>query len=116
MDNGLNIGDFNVISTLNIKDYNYILGKLSLILEKDNLYFFVEDEKEKIEDIIKMPVYIKTDWINYNKKDLILNIINEHIKYYNSIVDFYKESDIDNDILMNLMTIRRDFILTKYIK
>jgi hypothetical protein len=110
MDNVLNIGDFNIISTLNIKDYNYLLGKLSVILEKENLYFFVEDEKEKIEDILKMPVYIKNDWIIYNKKDLTLSIINQHIKYYNSILD-----ESDNDILMNLMTIRRDFILDKII-
>ena len=92
-----------------MSDYenHWILGLTSIILEKDNLYFFIQDEKEKINDVSKMPIYIKEDWINYNKNDLSLDIINRHIKYY---------KNDDEDMFNLLMIIRRDFILTKYIK
>ncbi len=101
-----NFGDFKIISILSDYENHWILGLTSIILEKDNLYFFIQDEKEKIGDISKMPIYIKQDWIDYNKNDLSLNIINKHIKYYKN----------DEDMFNLLMTIRRDFILTKYIK
>ena len=107
--NGLNsnFGDFKIVSILSDYGNHWILGLTSVILEKDNLYFYIQDEKEKISDVSKMPIYIKEDWINYNKRDLSLDIINKHIKYY--------KTD-DEDMFNLLMTIRRDFILTKYIK
>lgn len=114
-----NFGGFNIVSILsdyetasgmsmNINGSNHwILGLTSIILEKEDLYFYIQDDKEKISDVSKMPIYIKEDWINYNKKDLSLDIINKHIKYY---------KNDDEDMFNLLMTIRRDFILTKYIK
>ena len=102
-----NFGDFKIVSILSDYENHWILGLTSIILEKDNLYFFIQDEKEKINDVSKMPIYIKEDWINYNKNDLSLDIINRHIKYY---------KNDDEDMFNLLMTIRRDFILTKYVK
>lgn len=102
-----NFGGFNIVSILSDYENHWILGLTSIILEKDNLYFYIQDDKEKISDVSKMPIYIKEDWINYNKSDLSLDIINKHIKYY---------KNDDEDMFNLLMTIRRDFILTKYIK
>ena len=101
------VGGFNIVSILSDYENHWILGLTSIILEKDNLYFYIQDDKEKISDVSKMPIYIKEDWINYNKSDLSLDIINKHIKYY---------KNDDEDMFNLLMTIRRDFILTKYIK
>ena len=102
-----NYGDFKIISILSDYENHWILGLTSIILEKDEVYFYLQEEKEKINDISNMPLYIKQDWINYNKHDLTLDIINKHIKYY---------KNEDEDMFILLMTIRRDFILTKYIK
>jgi len=102
-----NFGDFKIISTLSDYSNHWILGLTSVILEKDQVYYYIQEEKEKISDVSNMPLYIKEDWINYNKHDLTLDIINKHIKYY---------KNDDEDMFNLLMTIRRDFILTKYIK
>ncbi len=51
-----NFGDFKIISILSDYENHWILGLTSIILEKDNLYFFIQDEKEKIGDISKMPI------------------------------------------------------------
>jgi hypothetical protein len=100
-------GDFKIISILSDYENHWILGLTSIIIEKENLYYFIQDDKDKINDISKMPLYIKQDWLNYNKHDLTLDIINKHIKYY---------KNDDEDMFILLMAIRRDFILTKYIK
>ena len=102
-----NFGNFNIVSILSDYENHWILGLTSIILERESLYFYIQDDKERISDVSKMPIYIKEDWINYNKKDLSLDIINKHIKYY---------KNDDEDMFNLLMTIRRDFILTKYIK
>lgn len=102
-----NFGDFNMVSISSDYENHWILGLTSIIFEKDNLYFYIQDDKEKISDVSKMPIYIKQDWIDYNKNDLTLDVINKHIKYF---------KNDDEDIFNLLMTIRRDFILTKYMK
>lgn len=84
----------------------------SIIIENDKGdYFFIEEESDKLEDISKMPYYIKEDWINYNKKDLNLKIINKHIQDSEIKLDkdILKPEDIEE--INFLKSIRRDLII-----
>lgn len=114
----LNIDSYKLISEV-IKYDKDTLMKISTIIIEDNSggFYFIEDDSEKIGDVIKMPSYIKEDWVKYNKKELNLKVINFHIKYYNSYIESYVNGtniSVSNrleDIFNKLKEIRRDFIL-----
>lgn len=97
--------DINTVSQFVIKDYRTIQGTINIIFEIDNNYFYIEEDFEKIQDVDKMPVYIKNDWYKYNKKELTLEVINSHIS-------FSKELE-DDDLFRNLVAIRRHYIIDK---
>jgi type I restriction-modification system DNA methylase subunit len=52
-----------------------------------------------------MPIYIKEDWIKYNKKELSISLINEQIKKINNEFNQFEEE------LGLLYSLRRDLIL-----
>jgi len=52
-----------------------------------------------------MPLYIKEDWIKYNKKSLSLSLLNEQIKKLTNQYDQFEEE------LLLLKSLRRDLII-----
>jgi hypothetical protein len=99
------MANINTISKFIIKDYRNVLGTINILFEKDSRFFYIEEDFEKVEDINKMPTYIKDDWYNYNKKELTLDVINSHILFSKDLED--------DDLFKVLVAIRRDFIIDK---
>lgn len=97
--------NINTISKFIIKDYRNVSGTINILFEKDSRFFYIEEDFEKVEDINKMPTYIKDDWYNYNKKELTLEVINSHILFSKDLED--------DDLFKALVAIRRDFIIDK---
>lgn len=101
----INVSPWNHITTTS-KINNYSLDNyLTILIEKDGNYFFLVEEEQKIFDISQMPNYIKEDWINYNKKSLSLQLLNEQIKKLSNDFDQFE------DELSLLKSLRRNMII-----
>lgn len=101
----INVSPWNHITTTSKID-NYSLDNyLTILIEKDGDYFFLVEEEQKIFDISQMPNYIKEDWINYNKKSLSLQLLNEQIKKLSNDFDQFE------DELSLLKSLRRNIII-----
>ena len=101
----INVSPWNHITTTS-EINNYSLDNyLTILIEKDGVYFFIVEEEQKIVDISQMPIYIKEDWIKYNKKYLSLLLINDQIKKLNNKFDQFEEE------LSLLKSLRRDIII-----
>lgn len=98
-------GEWNVISLLVELQHHTLIYILTVFIEKDGEYFYLEDEMDKIYDIMKIPSYIKNDWIEYNKKELNLKILDKHISKLRDVVD--------DEIICQLLSIRRDLQIKK---
>jgi archaellum biogenesis protein FlaJ (TadC family) len=110
--NNIEFNDYRVIVSLSHFDKLSFEEMLTIIISNEVNYFYLYDESEKINDVIKMPSYISSDWINYNKKELNIKILDELIKKFSSI-----HFGLDNSKLMvsELKSIKRDFIINKLI-
>jgi hypothetical protein len=97
----------NAIFEIEYLEFGTIETKKVLVFESSEIYLIINDLKDKIEDIIKMPDYIQNDWIKYNSKDLKLsdidmctNIcierINRNIKYIDKDEYFEKINTLKN--------------------
>jgi hypothetical protein len=83
----------------------------SIVLEDINGdYFYIEDNKDKISDVVNMPYYIRDDWFKYNKNNLNIKTLNEHIKEWSNQHLLVDNNDIDK-ILDELKSIRRELII-----
>lgn len=101
----IKVSPWNHITTTS-KINNYSLDNyLTILIEKDGDYFFLVEEEQKIFDISQMPNYIKEDWINYNKKSLSLQLLNEQIKKLSNDFDQFE------DELSLLKSLRRNIII-----
>ena len=101
----INVSPWKHITTTS-KINNYSLDNyFTILIEKDGEYFFIVEEEQKVFDISQMPIYIKEDWIKYNKKSISLSLINEQIKKLTN--DFYQFEDE----LSLLKSLRRDLII-----
>lgn len=76
-----------------------------VVIEKNGLYFYLEDDIDKISEIVRMPNYIKGDWIKYNKKQLIIPILDELIEVF----DYTEYFLADTHSL--LKSLRRDLLI-----
>jgi predicted metalloprotease with PDZ domain len=103
---------YNFISENLSSDY-ILSGTSNIIIEMNSIFFYIEEKKDRIIDVSKMPPYIRLDWLNYNKKELDLKTINQHIKYHKNVLEIFKNSDI---ILSELIAIRRDIIIKMTLK
>lgn len=54
-----------------------------IVYDKDGEYYYILDSSDKIDDVSKMPHYIKDDFYKYNSKILTL-------KDFNTILERYK--------------------------
>lgn len=101
----INVSPWNHLTTTS-KINNYSLDNyFTILIEKDGEYSFLVEEEQKIFDISQMPIYIKEDWIKYNKKTLSLSLLNEQIKKLTNEFDQFEEQI---DLLKSL---RRDLII-----
>ena len=88
----------------------------SIIISKDGEYFYIEDELEKVKDISQMPIYIKEDWINYNKKELDIKMVSNYIIEEEKLLLKPGEINLeDAENLKNLKAIKRDILLKSII-
>ena len=100
----INVSPWNHITTTS-KINNYSLDNyFNILIEKDGEYHFLVEEEQKIFDISQMPIYIKEDWIKYNKKSLSLSLLNEQIAKYNNDFEFEEELSL-------LKSLRRELII-----
>jgi len=101
----INVSPWNHITTTS-EINNYSLDNyLTILIEKDGEYFFIVEEEQKIFDISQMPLYIKEDWLKYNKKSLSLSLLNQQIKKLTNQYDQFEEE------LSLLKSLRRDLII-----
>lgn len=116
MEEKININPWNIVSYSDHYELNPF-EKVSTIIMEDSSgdYFFIKDEYEKIIDVSKMPDYIRKDWINYNKKDLSISIVNNQIKRFesdlNDPVNIGNRYEFIENTLKLLKSIRRDLII-----
>lgn len=110
------INPYNLISENT--SANYILEGLSnIIIELEGEFFYIEDYSEKMLDISKMPFYIRLDWLNYNKKELDLKTINQHIEFHKNTTHWDGDSYIKDEVVLSkLIGIRRDIIIKMTLK
>jgi hypothetical protein len=101
----INVSPWKHITTSQKIDYHTLDEIFTILIEKDGEYFFIVEECQKVFDVSQMPIYIKEDWIKYNKKSLSLSLLNEQIK------KFTNEFDQFEDELNLLKSLRRELII-----
>lgn len=112
----------NILSSVEYYDHFSLNKMVNLIFQVEQDYYFIEEEFEKVIDVTQMPIYIKSDWFKYNKKELTLSIINKHIKYLKESIEnlYYSSTNIQQNIetekvimevLEKVISIRREFII-----
>lgn len=113
----INLSPFNLISQLSRFDHHTITEISNCLVELDGIYFIINDETEKLSDISRMPLYIKEDWLNYNKKPIDISTVNKHIEFVEKWIK-YPLSSIDTlhseyweELLKTLKSLRRELII-----
>lgn len=102
----------------------YHIGSLSkittIIYQKEDNYFFLTDVSDKLDNIERMPDYIKKDYVRYNSKELELSQIDRFIKDVEEKVNKRKSQsyyiaveDENSDNLNRLKELKREFIIKK---
>lgn len=120
MDNRkINLFPWEKISITSEVEHHTLIDVATIIIFKDDEYYFIQDDIEKVRDVSIMPQYIKEDWIKYNRKELNMFVINKHIREYESrlkkSIEFNsvktdKERDLEEKIQL-LKSLRRDLII-----
>jgi hypothetical protein len=101
----INVSPWKHITTTS-KINNYSLDNyFTILIEKDGEYSFIVEEEQKVFDVSQMPIYIKEDWIKYNKKSVSLSLINDQIKNLTNDYDQFEEE------LSLLKSLRRELII-----
>lgn len=103
-------GTWRIICSYFKTEHHTMIDMSTMFIEKNGEYFYLYDERDKIDDIQKMPNYIKEDWINYNRKDIDLRLIDEILKHFSGIYQ-----DWAYDVVSELKSIRRDILIKKVI-
>ena len=102
-----------------IEDFkNYTFDrKYDMIFSMDDEYYELIEIRDKIQDVNKMPDYIKNDWYKYNSIPLTEKTLDKHIEKANKTLMYeQKRADFNiNDIdyakknLIYLKAIKRNF-------
>ncbi len=104
------IGDWRIISISKTIEHHTLIDMATIFIEKDNEYFYIHDEIEKMDDISRMPFYITKDWIKYNSKELDSKVIDKQILILKT-----QNPDLFRDVISELYSIRREIIIRKII-
>lgn len=113
----IDLGDWDILSHTHYYNRNPFSKISTIIIENDSGdYFFIEDEYDKIIDVTKMPDYIRKDWVNYNKKDLTISLLNKQIGWFENYLEdsanvMLKELDKIKETIKILKSLRRDLII-----
>jgi hypothetical protein len=112
----INLSPWKEISISTEVQHHTLIDVATIIIEKDEDYYIIQDDIEKIMDVSSMPHYIKEDWINYNKKELTQKTVDKHIREYfdKSEMQYPKDEKIE-DILSTLRAIKRQLIIKNII-
>lgn len=120
MDNRkINLSPWKEVSLISEFEHHTLIEMATLIIEKDNEFFFIYEDIEKIRDVSIMPSYIKEDWIKYNRKELNVFILNKSIKEHETKlkslselnpIKTEEEWDLEETIQL-LRKLRRDIII-----
>ena len=120
MDNRkINLFPWEKISITSEVEHHTLIDVATIIIFKDDEYYFIQDDIEKVRDVSIMPQYIKEDWIKYNRKELNMFVINKHIREYESrlkkSIEFNsvktdKERELEEKLQL-LKSLRRDLII-----
>lgn len=85
------------ILEISISDYSELLIKKFVVFNKDGNLMYLYEESEKLDDVSKMPEYIREDFLNHNLKYLTLEVFNE----FTSVI-FSEKSPYDSKFLTKL--------------
>lgn len=96
----------HITTTTNL-DRTTIQNIFTILIEKDGEYSFLVDSDEKIFDISIMPLYIREDWIKYNKKPVNLELIDYQIKQLSNNFNLFEPE------IMILNTLRRETLINQ---
>lgn len=101
----INVSPWKHITTSHKIDHHTLDEIFTILIEKDGEYSYIVEECQKVFDISQMPIYIKEDWIKYNKKSLSLSLLNEQIK---NLTNDFGQFEEDLNLLKSL---RRELII-----
>ena len=119
-DRSVNLTPWKEISITKRMQHHTMIDVATIIIRNNDEFFYIQDDIEKIIDVSSMPNYIKEDWINYNKKDLTISIVDQHIIKYVDLRDSQSpflevSSETYDDVISELQSIKRDLIINKII-
>lgn len=109
----LDLSPWRVICEWSKVEHHTMINMSTILIEKDDNVFYLYDERDKVDDVSRMPYYIKEDWINYNKKDVNLSVVDALIKEYSNFGKTYNHDDRVEDLLSELKSIRRNIQIKK---
>lgn len=110
MERKIDLSPWKEITVTSKIEHHSLLNIFTILIERDGEYFFIIEEEEKVFDISQMPLYIKEDWIKYNKIQPSLSIVNEVIKKLTNDFNQFEEE------ISLLKSIRRNLIINGIIK
>lgn len=118
-DRTINLSPWKEISTIKKMQHHTMIDIATIIISNNGEFFCIQEDIEKIIDVSCMPNYIKEDWVNYNKKELTINIVEDHIRKYVNLRDSEVYLEVPNqtydDVISELQSIKRDLIIKKII-
>lgn len=115
MERRINLSPWKFVYLFDKYSNQTLINYATLIIQNpSDDYFYLYDDYEKILDISIMPDYIKEDWLNYNKKELNISVLNACVKDCNkkldTIVNIEEESFYREKVEL-FKLLRRDLIL-----
>ena len=106
MEREVNLYPYTIL--LLVYDYKIVgINDVTVIIEKDGDYYYIREDIEVLEDISIMPSYIKEDWINSNKNNLNIAVLNSVIFH----IENAEKPEEYNKIIELLKPMRRDLIM-----
>jgi len=109
------LSPWKIVSYDSIFDRNQMIRKYLIFIEKDDNLYHLLDDCDKIDDVIKMPVYIKQDWINYNKIPTTIEVLNDVIERMEDLLTNSPCSSVSKNELRQLKAWRRNILIDKII-
>ncbi len=114
----IQFNDWTIIATVVNFDYLSMREMATVFIRygdeythSDNeLNFYLYDESDKLIDVSKMPSYIYSDWIIYNKKEINMKVLDKSIR---QLLDI---GTVESEFTANeLKSIKRELLLKNII-
>jgi hypothetical protein len=108
--NQVGFSGWEIVAISSEMDYHTLTEMATVFISGESGCYYLYDELLKMQDVTKMPSYISEDWVNYNKKELNIKILDKYIKEFADVP--LAESQY---IASELKCIKRDLLLKKII-